>query len=92
MISVVRLTNGSIVVLSRPRSLRKDGRHAGIHSAASWDALEHHEPAQLLPIDQLYAKSAQIYGLPAFRYGDMYVGFLTRMRCAPKDCKWFGGR
>jgi hypothetical protein len=92
MISALRVPNGGIAVLSRPPKLRKGGRHAGIHTAKNWDLLQQGEPHQLLPIDDLYAKDAQIYGLPAFRYGGMYVGFLTRYRCAPKNCSWFGGR
>ena len=49
------------------------------------------DPSQLLPADALYAQDAQIYGLPAFQHGDMFVGFLTRMRCAPENCTWLGG-
>ena len=68
------------------------GRHAGIQPAKTWDELGKSNPRPLLPVDALYAQDAEIHGLPAFRYGDMYVGFLTRMRCAPQDCTWFGGR
>jgi hypothetical protein len=68
MISVVRLPNGSVAVLSRPPALRRGGRHAGLHSAPTWDALQQGEPHQLLPIDDLYAQDSQIYGLPGTSY------------------------
>ena len=51
-------------------------------------------PADLALCD--HAAQNLIYGLPAFRYGNMtlYVGFLTRYRCAPEGRElqlWFGG-
>lgn len=79
------------VATSRPPALRKSGRHTGIHTGATWGALAQKEAKQCLPIDKLYRDDAQFYGLPAFPYAGLYVGFPTRMRCQPK-CTWLGGK
>lgn len=81
---VFRSWNGSLVVAtSRPKALRAQGRHAGLHAAGSWPDLAAHPTQRDLPVDELYADADQIYGMPAFRFGsglsnEVYAAHLWR--------------
>lgn len=68
-----RTNNGTIVATSRPPALRPQGRHAGLHAAATWEGLAGGTSQRVLPVDRLFRQEDQIYGLPVFPYRGMYV-------------------
>ena len=76
---------------SRPQALRRGGRYAGSHAAGSWAALGTGDDHAVYPVDELYTKDDQFYGLPSFGVGRYVVSHLWRYRCDAHPTCFAGG-
>ena len=89
-----RLPDGGVAVLSRPPALRHGGRHAGIHSMRGIHARG--TGCSTASRASCACCPSTRFAITPPRYGNMtlYVGFLTRYRCAPEGRElqlWFWG-
>ena len=76
-----------LVVTARPQALRKeDGRHAGFHTGMGWSDLAKAVNRRALPLDNVFTKTDQPYGLPSFAYHGNIVSWFWRYACPAFPC------
>ena len=76
-----------VVVTARPQGLRHtDGRHAGYHSGLGWAGLAKDVNRRALPLDDVFTKTDEPYGLPSFSYHGQVVSWFWRYSCPAYPC------
>jgi hypothetical protein len=88
-VSVYRnpLDPAQIVVTARPQALRRtDGRHAGFHAGLGWASLGTQLNQRALPLDEVFTKTNEPYGLPSFAYHGNVISWFWRYACPKYPC------
>eukprot|EP01043_Picozoa_sp_COSAG02_P044579 COSAG02_NODE_3995_length_5939_cov_3.184621_1_plen_485_part_00 len=76
-----------LVVTARPQGLRRtDGRHAGYHSGIGWDGLANSVNTRALPLDNVFTRTNEPYGLPSFSYHGNVISWFWRYSCQQYPC------
>lgn len=69
---------GNYVAYLRHRDMMRTVRARAIYRSQSRDFLNWSTPQLVLRQDLLDGPNTELYGMPAFRYGDLYLGMLER--------------
>eukprot|EP01052_Picozoa_sp_SAG31_P015878 SAG31_NODE_1034_length_10228_cov_89.107316_3_plen_203_part_00 len=76
-----------LVVTARPQGLRHtDGRHAGFHSGVGWAGLAKSVNRRALPLDNVFTRTNEPYGLPSFSYHGNVISWFWRYSCPQYPC------
>lgn len=76
-----------LVITARPQGMRHtDGRHAGYHSGVGWAGLTKSVNERALPLDNVFTKTNEPYGLPSFSYHGNVVSWFWRYACPQYPC------